>query len=444
MRSCLRNVVIGVVVVVVVLVALSKLFPLKPTITGEATPLPGATAPPSSPVAQAPSTAAPASPTPVNPFPSPRVPAAAPAPRAESPTPVPPAASATPAAPPAVRDACTVVSSKLIAPGGDQDWSRTNGLIAFDQTDHSGVYQLHTIKPDGTDDRCLSCTAAPGAPRTDRHKFNPVWDPTGQFIVLQGELDKNPLDWAGTNKFIAELLLNGVWTDLYATTPNGDKWYKLTNTQTPQTDGVLGPSFSADGSKLFWSHLIAPASSENPWGLWRLMIADFVVRDGVPSLQNARDVTPPGGKFYEAHGIAPDNHTVVFTSDIGTTSKWEMNIWTMDLTTGKLSELTKNGAWNEHAHYTPDGKKIVYMSSQPYPGTVLKTDLMLMSSDGSDKMQLTHFNTPGYPEYSPDQSTPGRAIWNAEGTQLSVTAGLTKTFPSRRLFILTFAGACGM
>lgn len=315
--------------------------------------------------------------------------------------------------------------------------------MVFDQTDADGVYQLHTINPDGSNDRCLSCAAKPGAPRTDRHKFNPTWDPTGQFIVVQGELDKNPLDWAGKNKLIAELLLNGVWTDLYATTPDGAKWYKLTNTQTPQTDGVLGPSFSSNGSKLFWSRIIAPASSDSPWGLWRLMIADFVVRDGVPSLQNVRDITPPGGKFYEAHGISPDGRSVVFTSDIGTTSKWQMNIWTMELATGRLTALTQNGAWNEHARYTPDGRKIVYMSSEPYPGTALKTDLMVINADGSDKMQLTHFNSPGYPEYSPEQSTPGRAIWNATGTELSVTAGLTKTFPSRRLFILTFAGACG-
>jgi hypothetical protein len=272
---------------------------------------------------------------------------------------------------------CQVTKAKLISKGGDQDWSRRNGLIVFDQTDANGIYQLRTIKPGRTLSTCLSCTAVPGAPPPDRHKFNPRWTPNGRFIVVQGEIANNPLDAARNNIDIAELFLNGVWNDLYATTPTGNKWYKLTNTQITKTDGVLGPSFSPDGTKLFWSRLLAPASTQSPWGVYHLMMANFVVRHGIPSLQKTRDITPPtGGNFYEAHGFSPNGRVVLFSSDAGAAGKYDMNIWSMNLGTRKTAELTQNGSWNEHAEFTLNGKKIVYMSTQPYPAAVLKSDLM--------------------------------------------------------------------
>jgi WD40-like Beta Propeller Repeat len=338
---------------------------------------------------------------------------------------------------------CRITSTKVISQGGDQDWSRHNGLIAFVNRDKNGVFQLYTMKPNGTHKKCLSCAAKKGAPRPDRHKMNAVWDPTGRFIVLQVEMAKNPLDWAASNNYVSELFINGLWDNLYAVTPDGHKWYRLTNTRTPQVDGVMAPSFSRDGTHLLWSRMVAAASISHPWGLWRLMTARFVVRKGVPSLHDVRDITPSKGSFFEAQGFSPDGRSVLFISDIGTTSHWAMNVWTMKLAGRKLSELTKNSGWNEHARYTPDGKKIVYMSSEPYPGTWLKTELLMMNADGSGKIQLTHFNVPGYREYSSDQAMPQGGVWSADGKRLSVTLQMSNKYPNRRLEILTFAGACG-
>src|SRR4051812_24082527 len=70
--------------------------------------------------------------------------------------------------------ACDVSVAQMLARGGDSDWSQARDLIAYDQLDDTSVYQLRTIRPDGTDDSCLSCTAPSGAPRADRHKIAPV------------------------------------------------------------------------------------------------------------------------------------------------------------------------------------------------------------------------------------------------------------------------------
>lgn len=61
--------------------------------------------------------------------------------------------------------------------------------------------------------------------------------------------------------------------------------------------------------------------------------------------------------------------------------------------------------WNEHGVYSSDGTKISFMSSYTYRSesgsnklTSLKTEFMLMDSDGSHLQQITHFNVPGYAE----------------------------------------------
>lgn len=359
----------------------------------------------------------------------------------------PPAGTATGPAmatqPPTTLKSCDIVSARLIGDGGDQDWSHSTGLLAFDRTDANGVYQLYVGNPETNDFKCLTCVPRPGAPPVDRHKIKPVWDPTGSFIVLEGEMSQHPLSQVSGNSMFSEVVSNGAWSDLYATTSDGGSWFKLTNTSSTHPDGVLLPAFSPDGRMLMWSRLVGSASLSNPFGLWRLMIADFVVADGVPSLQNARDITPPGARFIESHVFSPDGQDVMFAADINSTSAFSPNIWTLNLASGLATNLTHDSSWDEHAVYTLDGKHIVYMSSSPYPRTFLKADLMIMNVDGSEKRQFSHFNERGYPEYASDQVMPIRVSWNAHGTEMAVTLQSGTSYPSRTLWLVSFAGSCG-
>ena len=337
---------------------------------------------------------------------------------------------------------CKIVDSRLVGDGGDQDWSSANGLLAFDRKDSHGVFQLYVGQPESNDYRCLTCESHPGAPLTSRHKNNPVWDPTGEFLIVQGEMKDHPLPQVFTNNLLSELMANGLWSDIYATTPDGSKWFKLTNTSQPAADGVLLPAFSPDGSKLMWSRMVKEASPANPFGVWRLLIADFVVQNDVPRLENTRDITPPDAKFIESHAFSPDGSHVMFTADIHSSSAYAPDIWTLDLATGVATNLTHDNVWDEHAVYSLDGSKIVYMSSSPYPGTVLKTDLMIMNVDGSDKHQFSHFNGKGYPEYVGSKTMPIRVSWNQDGTKMAVTLQSGDSYPDRTLWIVTFAGRC--
>ncbi len=352
--------------------------------------------------------------------------------------------NATPASnEPSAGDACRIVSSHKISDGGDQDWSHANGLLAFDRRDSTGVYQLYVGLPDTGNYNCITCSPVPGAPLVDRHKIKPVWRPEGDFIVLEGEMADHPLVNRRASDRVSEIISNGSWSDLYATTPDGRSWFKLTATSSSGIDGVLLPTFSPDGSKLMWSRIVEHSSISNPFGVWKLMIADFVVTDGVPSLQNVRDITPPGARFIESHVFSPDGTHVMFAADINSSSPMSPDIWTLNLTTGQALNLTHDSAWDEHAVYTLDGKHIVYMTSLPYPGVLLKTDLMIMNVDGTDKQPFSHFNVEGYPEFVPGKSMPIRVSWNANGTRMAVTLQSGSSYPDRTLWMVGFAGACG-
>ncbi len=69
-------------------------------------------------------------------------------------------------------------------------------------------------------------------------------------------------------------------------------------------------------------------------------------------------------------------------------------MWGVKLWTNRLKRLTETpNEWDEHAHYSPDGKKIVWMSSTGFDrdwGDIsghnwqkyLVTELWIMDADG--------------------------------------------------------------
>ena len=318
--------------------------------------------------------------------------------------------------------ACTVTDASKLGDGSADAWSQANGLILSAQLDSSGVYQLHTLQSDGSQDTCLTCSVGPDGPSTNRHKIDANWQPAGNYFVTQAEMGSHPLTLLHTQGLISELIANGLWSNLYAATADGQRWFRLTDYDSVKTDGAMAPFFSPDGSQLVWSRMVEPASDAAPFARYRLLLADFVIDDsGTPSLQNTRDITPDGARFIEPHGFSPDGSKVLFATDLGLASVWSMDIWTLDLQTGELTNLTQSPTYEEHATYTRSGGSIVYMSSEPYPGTFLKADLMWMNADGSGKRQFTFFNVPGHPEFANAQVMPVWMSWNDDGSALAVT-----------------------
>ncbi len=340
-------------------------------------------------------------------------------------------------------EACIVNSAYEIGSGGAPGWSADGQFIVYHKWDSTNIYQVYVSLPDGSNTRCLTCETRANSPRVNRHKTNPTWDPSGAWIVMQVEMDSHPFAFLNTNKLLSELAVNGLWSDLYVTTPDGTVWHKLTDYTSDKTDGAMSPWFSADGTKLVWSRLTEAASSEHKFGKWKLLVADFVVVNGIPRLENIQDLTPSGASLVESHGFSPDGNYILFTSDIDNTHDWGMDIYTMRLSDRSITNLTQSVFWEEHSHYTASGRKIIYMSSEPYPKEFLKTELMIADAGGSDPQQLTHFNVKGYPEYTAEKSMPTRSAFSPDGSKLIANLQSGSRYPSSQIWVLEFAGNCG-
>jgi Tol biopolymer transport system component len=350
------------------------------------------------------------------------------------------------AAAPSAAD-CGVKQARLLGQGGDQDWSAVRDLIVYDQKDAGGTHQLRTIKPNGSGDVCLSCVLAAGGPPLDRHKVNPTWHPSGKYIIVQVENTFHALSWL-RDASEAELVINGMASELWAVTPDGKQWTRLTDFAgtwpAPATAlGVMAPHFSPDGTRLIYSKLVTAAGLANPLGTYKLMLADFSINNGVPSLKNEQDITPMfSAPFVEAQAFSPDGNSVTFASNEAF-NPFNMEIWTMDLTWRWPVKLTTSPEWDEHSMYSPDGKSIVYMATElgagPWSG-----DLMIMNTDGSNKRRLTAFNQAGQPGSTGQKTMVHHVSWNANGTSLAVTEQLANNYPAtRRLWVVDFNGPCG-
>jgi len=323
--------------------------------------------------------------------------------------------------------------------------SPTSDVVAISQMDANGIHQLY-VRAGNQDLKCLTCAARPGAPRVDREKMMVSFHPSGQWIVVGVEEDRHEQQWM-PKAWQRGLLQSGIWLNIWITTPSGDRWYQLTDFKNAC---FVGTAFTPDGKKAVWAEIINGNVLVNMFGVWTLYIADFdVTRGGTPSLINKRNITPKGAIWIEPGNFAPDGRHILLSADIGLKDPQGQDQWSLDVTTGELKNLTNSPAvWDEHGVYSPNGRKITFMSSYPYrdqPSAYktlfLKTEFMLMDSNGGPLQQLTHFNVPGYPESQSGRTIAAVAQFFGDGSQMFGTVmgpDFTKTN-----WIITFKGRCG-
>jgi Tol biopolymer transport system component len=304
----------------------------------------------------------------------------------------------------------------LKAQGGRVDWSRSTGLIAYDRVGDDGVYfDVYTMALDGSGDTCLTCGKAGLV--SQRNNGNPAWHPSGNFIVFQSEVANSRSGPFPSNPG------RGINNVLWVTDRSGQSFTQLTDlSATDPVSGVLHPHFSADGNRLSWSEIYEGAALQAGqfFGNWRLVIADFVVQGGRPGLRNIRKYEPAPPGFYENHGFSPDGSRLLFSSNAAQpASLLQINndIFTMDLGTLALTRLT-TANYNEHAHYFPDGRKILWMSNADIPNR--GTDLWIMNPDGSGKERLTFLNQAGCPEYTGSRAVAADNSINGAGNKILV------------------------
>lgn len=299
--------------------------------------------------------------------------------------------------------------------GGRVDWSPLGtNLIAFDRMGADGYFDVWTMRPNTTDQRCLTCQATQ---LPQRHIGNPGWHPSGAFIVFQAQKAHVPklVDTQCTPGA-------GVLNDLWLMTADGARFWKLygvSDEVSRDSQGVLHPHFSHDGKRLIWSERVK--ANGRPFGEWVMRLADFSVTILGPRLSNIRTINPSlVSSFYETHNFSRNNRYFLFTGN----QHGSLEIYEYDRLTTLARRLTRDLViWDEHAHYNPLGTKIVWMSSKGLEiDNRLKTELWIMDRSGLNKTQLTFFNDPGHPHYlNKEAIVAGDSAWSPDGRHIIVT-----------------------
>jgi hypothetical protein len=198
----------------------------------------------------------------------------------------------------------------------------------------------------------------------------------------------------------------GINNNLWLMTADGSRFWQITHVK--DRYGALHPHFSPDGFNLLWSEIISPRM--DTIGHWAIKLADFTIENGEVHLSHVQTLRPGNLQLYEVHGFSPDGTKILFSGVKSGGYYYDMEIYIMDVKTGEYQQLTDNDEWDEHAHFTLDGKYIVWVSSEginqnkgdslddiiEYPP---KLEYWIMNVDGSNKQRLSGFNHAGAPEY---------------------------------------------
>jgi uncharacterized protein (TIGR03437 family) len=377
-----------------------------------------------------------------------------------------------------VSGACDVTSVAEASPGAlypPSSWPYTAGKTVYvQQATSANVDQLYIadVASDGTlqDQICLSC-ASPSAPPIDRYKNSPTLRPQGDWILMRVEGANGPVINQSSTTELQVIRNNGYYANLWVTNTDGSQWYQLTQFIAPPGGnpgayGELGAQWSPDGTMVMFSETYAAPDQANLQGYWHLYIANFSVDSttGVPSFSNVTDISLPGDVFYEPQSFSPDGTELIVQSYTPGMNAYGVDLYTVNLAPGaafgQYTDITNSPySWDEHAEFSPDGQKIAYISSLPFPNiipqygtllwadfrTYLHNEMFLMSANGTDVQQLTYFNTPGSPEYTPQFGDAMYPRWNLAGTQLLVQNG-TADDPvtgGNTTWTVNFQGACG-
>ena len=256
-------------------------------------------------------------------------------------------------------------------PNGLQVWSPGGKRYIVNKQDAGGIYQIYVGAGRAQELTCISCAPHPNSPGVTKHKLQPHWYPSGDWIVLAGEMDNFQPPIFSTPSMILGWLQSGLWVNIFVTRPDGSEWHQLSDFGDGKAaDGFTGVDFTPDGKQAVWAQIVSGNIFQYLFGKWQLILADFQeAASGVPSFTNLRDITPAGAAWVEPGNFAPDGKSLLITADIGLSDPQGMDQFILDITTGSVHNLTNSPTvWDEHGVFSPDGHKIFFMSSWPLQG----------------------------------------------------------------------------
>lgn len=302
------------------------------------------------------------------------------------------------------------------------EWSPDGKSLLVDIQGVNQFFSIAVMSTSGekTSIRQLSNSRDTG--NTRLNNSNPCFHKDGKHYVFIGQ-DLNSREYARSLPGI------GLFSNLCLAKVNSPNYWNLTNyvSSYKLAKGAVMPRFSKDGQMLCWTVCISDAADRNYWGRRSIAIAKFAFANETPELSAIKYYSPSNNKhpFYETYGFSPDGKSLLFASNLGDNQQWfTMDICSLNLQSGQVTKLTDTPhAWNRFAAYSPNGRKIIYTSSEGFSVPFLGNDahkwknemfseLWIMNSTGTEKRKLSGFNDPGSPYFAKTKAFIGMVAWH--------------------------------
>ena len=272
-------------------------------------------------------------------------------------------------------------------------WNEATRTFAYGRPGKGGHYAIYLSDEHGRNERRLTHPAW----RDGRHQFPAAWHPSGKYLVA---LVEKPEHKGSSTDAIPGY---GAYTDYWLVTPDGRHAWKLVEMPDDYDYAITHAAFSPDGTKFVWTqrHQAPRLFDMNLLaGAYLFNVSEFV-DDAAPRLGVTRSFQP-GGVLQggEVESISRDNTTIAFYSTLASKNLLASRIYTLNIETGDLRELTTE-SWAQAPTFTPDDRSIVYMSGAKtdiFPFRLQGADWWIMNRDGSDKRRLTFMNVRDHPQ----------------------------------------------